>query len=51
VQFKGGSVYEWTESSCGAAAIATMHQLATSGDGLNRFINLNVKKGYTRKIR
>lgn len=51
VQFKDGSVYEYTEVSAGVAQLATMKRLAQSGDGLNRFINLHVKKGYSRKVR
>ncbi|MBX3133434.1 MAG: hypothetical protein KF689_08645 [Gemmatimonadaceae bacterium] len=51
VQFKDGSVYEWTDRSCGHSNIAMMHRLAVAGDGLNRFINLHVKKTYSRKVR
>ena len=51
VQFKDGSVYEYTEVSAGRAQLATMQRLAMSGDGLNRFINLHVKKGYSRRVR
>ena len=51
VQFKDGSVYEYTEVSAGVAQLATMKRLAQSGDGLNRFINLYVKQGYSRKVR
>lgn len=51
VEFNTGSVYEYTDVSAGAAQIATMHRLAQSGDGLNRFINLHVRKGYSRRVR
>jgi hypothetical protein len=51
VQFKDGSVYEYTSSSAGQGNIDTMKRLADGGDGLNSFINTNVKKRYSRKIR
>lgn len=51
VQFKDGSVYEYTDVSAGRAQLAVMKRLAQSGDGLNRFINLHAKKGYSRRLR
>lgn len=51
VQFNDGSVYEYTNASAGAAAIATMHRLAAAGRGLNSFISTTVRKSYSRKIR
>lgn len=50
VHFKGGSVYEYTEATCGKGIIQQMHQLAASGDGLNSFINLQVRKICGRKV-
>ncbi len=51
VQFKTGSVYEYTYSSAGQRNIEKMKRLANSGDGLNSFINKNVLKLYSRKVR
>jgi hypothetical protein len=51
VQFQDGWKYEYTKPSAGAAAIATMHRLATSGKGLSSFISVNVRKAYSRKFR
>jgi hypothetical protein len=51
VQFKDGSVYEYTNASAGAAAIVTMHRLATAGQGLNSYISTTVRNSYSRKIR
>ncbi len=51
VRFSTGAVYEYTYLSAGPKNIETMKRLAASGDGLNAFINRNVKKRYSRKIR
>jgi len=51
IQFKGGSIYEYTYSSAGSSNIENMKRLADKDDGLNAFINLHVKKKYSRKIR
>lgn len=51
VEFRDGAQYEYTSASAGAQAIAEMHALAKSGDGLNSFINRRVKKAYARKLR
>jgi hypothetical protein len=51
VQFKDGWKYEYTNQRAGAAAIATMHRLAASGQGLNRFISTTARKAYSRKFR
>jgi hypothetical protein len=51
VQFKDGSVYEYTNSSAGQGNIDAMKKFAEAGDGLNSFINTNVRKSYSRKIR
>lgn len=51
VEFDDGSQYEYTNSSAGSNNIQTMISLAKSGDGLNAFINKNVKHDYSRKIR
>lgn len=51
VQFSDGSVYLYTYSSCGGHNCETMKSLATAGDGLNAFINANVRKAYTRRER
>ncbi len=53
IEFKTGSIYEYTTTSLGEAHLETMKRLADSGDGLNTYINVNrsVWKGYSRKIR
>lgn len=49
VQFKDGSVYLYTYSSAGRGNIERMKKLAAHGDGLNAFINKNVRNRYERK--
>jgi hypothetical protein len=51
VQFKDGWKYEYTAASAGAAAIGTMHRLASAGQGLNSFISREVRKAFSRKFR
>jgi hypothetical protein len=51
VQFKDGAVYQYTNASAGSGAIAAMKLLATGGNGLNAYINLNVRKKYASKLR
>ena len=41
VQFADGSVYEYTEQSCGAGVVFEMQRLAAAGVGLNGFISKN----------
>lgn len=50
VQFTTGSIYEYTSVSAGAGNIEQMKRLARAGNGLNAFINFNVKKLYSRKV-
>lgn len=50
VQFKDNAVYEYTSSSAGQGNIDTLKSLADAGNGLNSFINKNVKKRYSQKI-
>ncbi|MCX6828349.1 MAG: hypothetical protein NT002_03600 [candidate division Zixibacteria bacterium] len=50
VQFKDGAVYLYTYASAGSDAIETMKGLAVSGDGLNSYINRNVRKKYAAKL-
>jgi len=49
VQFSDGSVYLYTYSSAGSSNIEQMKELAKAGNGLNAFINQNVRKSYERK--
>lgn len=49
VRFKDGAVYIYTDVSAGAQNIAQMKRLAANGDGLNAFINKNVKKKYAKR--
>jgi hypothetical protein len=51
VQFRDNSVYLYTYASAGAHSIEQMKSLAAAGEGLNAFINTNVKKAYARKER
>jgi hypothetical protein len=50
VQFRDGSVYEYTDQSAGSSAIATMQRLAIEGQGLNCYISTTVRKSYFRKL-
>jgi len=53
VTFKSGRWrhYQYTATSCGAANVARLLQLAAAGQGLGSFINRNaaVRNGYARK--
>ena len=51
VQFEDGSVYLYTYTSAGSSNIEEMKRLAATGDGLNAFINRNVRKRYAKKER
>ena len=51
VKFSDGSIYEYTEDSCGKYNLNEMIRLAKKGEGLNSFINRVVKYKYKRKIR
>lgn len=50
VQFSDGSMY-LTYVSCGSYSCEMMKSLADAGQGLNAFINTNVKKAYACKER
>lgn len=49
VQFNDGSVYLYTHASAGQQNIEEMKRLATQGQGLNSFINKNVRNDYASK--
>ncbi len=49
VQFTSGSVYVYTYDSAGADNIEQMKRLARKGQGLNTFINTNVREEYARR--
>jgi hypothetical protein len=51
VQFKIGGVYLYNNSSAGPRHIEQMKRLASAGDGLNTYINQNVRKQYAAKLR
>lgn len=51
VTFHDGSVYLYDHASTGQQNIEHMKTLAEDGEGLNAFINTNVRKAYARKIR
>ena len=41
VQFADGSVYEYTDESCGSGRVTEMKRLANAGVGLNGYISKN----------
>lgn len=49
VEFNDKSIYHYTCESVGSSNIVEMHRLALLGQGLNSFINKNVRKNYTHK--
>lgn len=49
VQFAGGDIYLYTNTSAGAKNIKQMQQLAKSGNGLSTFISQHVKDRYERR--
>jgi hypothetical protein len=49
VQFKDGMTYKYTSTSAGINDIREMSDLATCGEGLNEYINRNVRKNYESK--
>lgn len=51
VRFEDGMCYEYTDSSAGSHHVHEMQRLAEAGDGLNRYINKYVRKGYARRFR
>jgi hypothetical protein len=51
VQFSDRSQYLYTYSSAGSSHIENMKGLAQRGDGLNAYINENVKRRYQRRER
>jgi hypothetical protein len=46
VFFKDGGSYTYTNASVGADTVKAMIQMAKEGQGLNGFINSNVKEDY-----
>jgi hypothetical protein len=50
VQFKGGATYRYTSHSVGSANLERMAHLARAGEGLNSFINREVKKRYAARL-
>ena len=51
VRFSDFSEYLYTHASADSSNIEAMKNLARDGEGLNSFINRNVKTRYERKIR
>lgn len=51
VQFRDGSVYQYTHQSAGSDNIEQMKEMAICGQGLNSFINRVVRKAYASKLR
>lgn len=50
VQFKDGKSYTYTNSSAGLSNVQQMKTLANQGQGLNAFINRNVRNHYETKF-
>ena len=46
VSFRDGGSYTYTDASVGADTVKTMIDLAKQGQGLNGYINRNVKDDY-----
>lgn len=51
VFFKDGSAYEYTNAATEAAHVTQMIALAEVGEGLNSYINRNVRENYSRRLR
>lgn len=51
VQFNDGSQYLYNYSVTGQRNVEEMKTLAIEGEGLNSFINTNVRKRYAKKLR
>lgn len=51
VQFSDGGTYSYTYESTGAEDVEQMKQLALAGEGLNSFINRDVRTRYAEKLR
>lgn len=51
VRFSDGSVYRYTFLSAGRQNVEAMKGFATSGIGLNTFINKNVRNRYDSKMK
>ena len=49
VKFRDGAIYLYNYVSAGSSNIEEMKLLAEAGQGLNSFINRNVRKRYARK--
>lgn len=49
VRFQDGSIYRYTYNSAGSAHIEQMKSLALGGQGLNSYINRNVRKLYEER--
>ena len=50
VEFNSGSQYLYTYASAGEEDIENMKELAKIGDGLNSYINKNVRTSYECKL-
>jgi len=51
VCFSDGSCYLYNATAPGLQAVQEMIRLANLGEGLNSFINKNVRSNYARRIR
>lgn len=51
VEFKDGNAYRYTYRSAGSHHVEQMKILASDGDGLQAYININVKDLYESRLR
>lgn len=51
VEFVNGGRYRYTSRSAGRRNIEEMKRLAMAGQGLNTYINQNVRELFDRKVR
>lgn len=50
IRFRDGGVYLYDGSNPGAAHVAEMRHLATTGEGLNTYINKFVRDRYAARL-
>ena len=50
IEFRKGGTYRYDANKPGAGHVSVMKGLAQSGDGLNTYINKNVRKNFAAKL-
>jgi len=51
IEYKNGSVYQYSDQTAGAANVGFMKSLAAAGHGLNSFINMHLTKAQAVRVR